>query len=87
MKQIYLDLVDGFHIKVKPIAWDTWLWHGSHDRVCVRAVVQETACGYREGETIQCLARNLFVIAGHSKVSGKIDARVPDLSFLGEKPI
>ena len=85
MKQIYLDLVDGFHIKVKPIAWGTWIV-GYTVRPCVRVTVQETACGYREGETIQCFERNLFVVAGHSKVSGKIDARVPDLSFLGEKP-
>ena len=85
MKQIYLDLVDGFHIKVKPITWDTWLL-GGRECPCVRAVVQETACGYTKGETIQCSASRLFVIAGYSSVSGRINARVPDLSFLGEKP-
>ena len=84
MKQVYLDLVDGFHIKVTPLRWDTYESMGvSYPTVLVR--VEETAHGFTKGEEIQRAERRLFCIAGHSSVSGKINAVAPDLSNIGAR--
>ena len=81
MNQVYLDLVDGFHIKVKPLRWDTYT-PGTYELPCVRVLVQESAHGYHKGEELQRPYRDLFCIAGYSSVSGKIKAVAPDLDYL-----
>ena len=81
MAQVYLDLVDGFHIKVKPLRWDTYT-PGTYELPCVRVLVQESAHGYHKGEELQRPYHDLFCIAGHSSVSGKIRAVAPDLDYL-----
>ena len=82
MSQVYLDLVDGFHIKVTPLRWcwlqDTLLY----PRKQVMFRVEESTHGFHKGEELQRDERYLFSIAGHSKVSGKIKAVAPDLSHL-----
>ena len=81
MKQVYLDLVDGFHIKVTPLCWDTFkLVNTEHPTVRIR--IEETCCGFTKGEEIQRAERHLFCINGHSSASGKINAVAPDLSKL-----
>lgn len=80
MKQVYLDLVDGFHIKVKPLKWVPADCPANYPSVLLQ--VEETACGFTKGEEIVRHHRYLFCIAGYSNGSGKIKAVVPDLGFL-----
>lgn len=81
MSQVYLDLVDGFHIKVTPLRWDTFqLVDHIYPTVLIR--IDEAKYGFRKGEEIQRDERYLFCIAGHSAVSGEIKAVAPDLSKL-----
>lgn len=82
MKQVYLDLVNGFHIKVTPLKWDKFKLVDK-EYPCVLCRVEESKHGFTKGEEIQRPERHLFCIAGYSKVSGKIKAVAPDLSHLG----
>lgn len=80
MKQVYLELVDGYHIKVTPVRWDVFELMGtSYPVVLIR--VEETKLGFKKGEEIQRAECRLFYIAGHSSC-GKINAVAPDLSAL-----
>ena len=83
-QRIYLDLVDGFHLKVTPLRWDEYTL-GDRSYPCVLLRVEENRYGFEKGEEIQRPERHLFCIAGHSKVSGKIKAVAPDLSNLKGK--
>ena len=82
MTQVYLDLVDGFHIKVTPLRW---VWTDGALLTPRREVVSridETRYGFQTGEEIQRSQYNLFCIAGYPSGSGKIKAVAPDLSKL-----
>lgn len=82
-KQVYLDLVDGFHIKVTPLYWDTWVLVDTSQLV-VAVLVEETKCGFQKGEVLLRRDPDLFCIAGYSQF-GRIKAVAPDLSGLGAK--
>lgn len=81
MSQVYLDLVDGFHIKVTPLRRDAFkLVDTEYPTILIR--IDEAKYGFRKGEEIQRDERYLFCIKGYSTVSGKIKAVAPDLSKL-----
>ena len=81
MSQVYLDLVDGFHIKATPLRRDVFkLVDTEYQTILIR--IDEAKYGFREGEEIQRDERYLFCIKGYSAVSGKIKAVAPDLSKL-----
>ena len=81
MSQVYLDLVDGFHIKVTPLRRDAFkLVDTEYPTILIR--IDEAKYGFRKGEEIQRSQYNLFCIAGYPSGSGKIKAVAPDLSKL-----
>ena len=62
-KQVYLDLVDGHHIKVTPLGWDVFKLV-DREYQCVLVRVDEGRYGFQKGEELQCQSRSLFCIAG-----------------------
>lgn len=80
MSQIYADLVDGHHIEVEPIEWQTYtLVDRSYPTVLCK--VLETACGYLAGEKVQFAENRLFCITGRTSM-GRLKVVGPDLSKL-----
>ena len=80
MKQVYLDLVDGYHIKVTPLAWEMVKLLTTEYPV-VRVRVDETRFGFKKGEELTRRAMDLFCIDGYSDY-GKIRAVAPELLHL-----
>ena len=79
-KQVYLDLVEGKHIKVTPLGWSI-VKLVNCEYCCVRIRVDEDRWGFRKGEVLDRREHDLFCIAGYTSV-GLMKAVAPDLSHL-----